>query len=59
MELLVFLQSAWTVIVMILFLGIVAWAYSGKRKTEFEQAAQLPLEDDDAVQPTRKEKPYV
>lgn len=44
---------------MILFLGIVAWAYSGKRKTEFEQAAQLPLEDDDAVQPTRKEKPYV
>ena len=34
-------------VLLIAFLGIVAWAWSSKRKTEFEQAAQLPLGDDE------------
>jgi len=35
-----------TVVLLILFLGIVVWAYSKNRKQDFEQAANLPLEDD-------------
>jgi len=41
-----FLQSAWTIVVMVTFLGIVAWAYSSKRKSSFDEAAQLPFDDD-------------
>lgn len=34
-----------TVLVMITFIVIVAWAWSGKRKEDFEEAANLPLDD--------------
>lgn len=34
-----------TVILLVLFLAGVAWAYSRKRKPEFDAAARLPLED--------------
>ena len=34
-----------TALLLICFLGGTAWAYSGKRKAEFEQAARLPLDD--------------
>jgi cbb3-type cytochrome oxidase subunit 3 len=30
------------------FLGIVAWAYSAKRKRRFDAAARAPLDDDEA-----------
>ncbi len=33
----------------LLFIGIIVWAWSSKRKPGFEEAARLPLEDDDAV----------
>ena len=39
-------QSIWSIVVMITFLGIVAWAYSSKRKTAFDEAARLPFEDE-------------
>ena len=35
-----------TVLVMIAFIGICAWAYSGKRKQGFDEAANLPFADD-------------
>ena len=41
-----------TGILLIAFLGLVAWAYSSRRKREFDQAAQLPFADDDE-QPNR------
>ena len=41
-------HSVWTVILLVVFLGIVFWAWSGKRNKAFKEAAQLPLEDDDA-----------
>ncbi len=41
-----FIQSIWTIVIMVTFLGIVAWAYSGKRKSAFDEAARLPFEDD-------------
>ena len=41
------LRSLLTVLTFILFVGIVGWAYSGKRKQAFDEAAQLPLLDDE------------
>jgi len=48
MSLMVIIQSAWTVVVCILFIAIVLWAWSGARKSEFDEAAHMPLEEDDA-----------
>ena len=31
---------------MAVFIGIVAWAWSRKRKADFDAAARLPLEED-------------
>ncbi|MGD9601713.1 MAG: cbb3-type cytochrome oxidase subunit 3 [Gammaproteobacteria bacterium] len=41
------LFSAWTVVVCIVFLGVVLWAYSSRRNDEFAAAARLPLDADD------------
>ena len=38
--------SVMTVVMLVVFLGIVAWAFSGKRSRAFEEAARVPLEDD-------------
>ncbi|VAW97993.1 Cytochrome c oxidase subunit CcoQ [hydrothermal vent metagenome] len=37
------LQSFVTLIWILVFLGIVIWAYSRKRKKDFKEAANLPL----------------
>jgi cytochrome c oxidase cbb3-type subunit 4 len=34
-----------TAFLLICFLGGTAWAYSGKRRQEFDEAARMPLED--------------
>jgi cytochrome c oxidase cbb3-type subunit 4 len=39
-------RTALVVINFLVFVGIVLWAYSGKRKQRFEEAAQLALDDD-------------
>lgn len=52
-------HSVWTVLLVILFIGIVAWAWSSRRKGAFEAAARLPLEDDmDSGLHTRGEKQH-
>ena len=43
---LTFLREASTVICFLLFLGIVAWAYSRRNRARFEEAARLPFEQD-------------
>lgn len=35
-----------TLLLLVLFIGIVLWAYSSRRKKDFEEAARLPLEDE-------------
>jgi cytochrome c oxidase cbb3-type subunit 4 len=40
------LREITTVASLILFVGIVAWAYSRRRTDDFEQAARLPFEQD-------------
>jgi cytochrome c oxidase cbb3-type subunit 4 len=52
-------HSILTIVAIIIFLGIIAWAYSSKRKKDFDEAARLPLEDDDSVKTTVKEKHIV
>ena len=41
-------RAAFTVINFAVFLGIVAWAWSGRRKRRFEEAARLALDDEPA-----------
>lgn len=36
-----------TVFTMVAFIGVVIWAYSGKRKASFDEAAHLPFADED------------
>jgi cytochrome c oxidase cbb3-type subunit 4 len=52
------IQSIWTIVVMVLFIGIVIWAWSGKRKKRFDEAANLPFTEDDmtSVDTTTEEK---
>lgn len=34
-----------TAVLLVLFIGLVLWAYSKKRRKEFEEAANLPFHD--------------
>jgi len=43
MEIYTDLASAMTVISFIVFIGIVAWAYSSRRKEGFDKAARAPF----------------
>ena len=42
-------HSIWTVLLLILFVGIVLWAFSSRRKQRFDEAARLPLDEEDDV----------
>jgi cytochrome c oxidase cbb3-type subunit 4 len=50
------IRSAITVAALITFVGIVAWAWSSRRRADFDAAARLPLEEDDAPAPRENEK---
>ncbi len=47
------LRSLFTVVVVVMFIAIVFWAYSSKQKASFDEAAQLALDDDT---PTRSDE---
>ena len=40
------LRSLVTVVSFLVFIGIVAWAWSGRNAASFDQAAKLPFEQD-------------
>jgi cytochrome c oxidase cbb3-type subunit 4 len=42
----VFWQIAWTVFAFVFFIAVVFWAWSGKRKKSFDEAARMALDDD-------------
>jgi len=50
MPLITQIQVVWTVVVMIVFLAIVFWAWSGRRKESFDEAANIPLEEENFLQ---------
>jgi cytochrome c oxidase cbb3-type subunit 4 len=43
----VMLRSVLTLLVFLVFLGIIAWAWSSRRKADFDEAARLPFDDED------------
>lgn len=45
------LRSVFTVLSFALFVGIVWWAYSDRRKKAYDEAARLPLDDDSPIVP--------
>lgn len=47
-----------TLVLMVVFVGIVIWAYSSKRRKDFDEAARLPLdaERDDSSESQREGK---
>ena len=45
------IRGVLTIILMIAFLGLVAWAWSSKRKETFDKLSQMPLEEDDGQAP--------
>jgi cytochrome c oxidase cbb3-type subunit 4 len=51
------LRSLATVLIFLAFLGIAAWAWSSRRRADFDAAAQLPLVDDAAVPNHSGDKP--
>jgi cytochrome c oxidase cbb3-type subunit 4 len=51
------LRSIITVVSFLVFIGIVCWAWSARRKKDFDEAARLPL-DDDRPQPTDKSETH-
>lgn len=50
----VLIHEIWTVVVLVLFVGIVLWAWSSKRKQRFDEAANIPFDDDDEMVPADK-----
>ncbi len=40
------LRGLGTLLIMVAFIGLVIWAYSGKRKKSFDEATMLPFADD-------------
>lgn len=50
-----FLRSLITVVLLLLFVGLWFWAFSKKRRDDFDAAARLPLEDDDRPAPERQQ----
>ena len=42
-------HGLWTALLLVTFAAIVGWAWSGRRKRDFDEAARLPLEDDPPV----------
>ena len=42
-------RGVYTLLMFLLFVGICIWAWSSRRKTDFDEAAQLALDDDNQV----------
>ena len=49
-------RSIVTVICMLTFIGIVVWAYSARRKSDFDEAAMLPFADEELITSKEQER---
>ena len=54
------LHGLWTAAMIAVFGAIVFWAWSGRRKRDFDEAARLPLDEDadDAPEPRGEGPPH-
>ena len=48
-------RSLLTVLGLLCFLGIAAWAYSGKARKGFDEAAQIPFTEEDLPGDSRRQ----
>lgn len=48
-------QVIWTVVAFVFFIGIVIWAWSGRRKDDFDKAARMVLDEDKPVPGKQKQ----
>jgi cytochrome c oxidase cbb3-type subunit 4 len=51
------LRGLYTALLLVLFIGICFWAWSGKRKAMFDDAARRPLEPDNAPPSAPQRRP--
>jgi cytochrome c oxidase cbb3-type subunit 4 len=47
------LSGIMTGILIVLFVGVWVWAWSERRKSSFDAAARIPLDDNDRSEPRR------
>ena len=40
-------HGLWTAALLVIFVGIVIWAWSGKRKRDFDEAAHIPFDGEE------------
>ncbi len=45
-----------TAVIFFSFIGLCVWAWSGRRKADFEASAALPLEEDQSMSNSEQEK---
>ena len=50
------IRTTLTVLAFVTFLAIVAWAWSSRRRADFDAAARLPLEEDGPSTDAPREK---
>ena len=43
------IHGLWTLVLIVVFVAIVVWAFSRKRKAAFDAAARIPIDDDEAA----------
>ncbi len=50
------IRAGWTLVSFLAFVAIAIWAYSGRNKKRFEEDAMLPLEDDQPLPRSARNK---
>ena len=40
------ISGIFTALLLVMFIGLIFWAWSKRRKIDFDEASKLPLEDD-------------
>ena len=50
------LRGLSTLFMLVSFIGLCFWAYSSKRKSTFDEAAQMPFADDEMNERTMQEE---
>ncbi len=43
-------QSWWSVVLLIVFIGLIAWVFWPRRKRKLEEHGQIPLRDDNPAE---------
>ena len=45
----ILVQTIWTVLAFVIFIGIVIWAWGSGRKADFDKAARMAMDDDKPI----------